>query len=101
MIGTKIGHLGVTHLSRVPHQVADPAMEMRPGMVEILPIADNDQVRNLGRMQQAAVPASDCAREPVGGNERTVLGLRKILEPLVGIISQPWYAVWLIQPDPE
>src|SRR6516164_5245832 len=74
VIWAKIGDFRKTDLSRITHQVSDPAMEMSPGVVDILSILDSDQVRYLRREQDAPVPSSDRASLPLRDYERVVIG---------------------------
>ena len=61
-------------MGRITHQVSDPAMEMSPGVVDILSILDSDQVRYLRREQDAPAPSSDRASLPLRDYERVVIG---------------------------
>src|SRR6476620_4876179 len=98
MIRAKIGDLGKAHLGRVAHEVANSAVEMSRRMVEIFPVFDADEVRDLGREEDAAVPASNSTAHAFRGYQCIVLGRSKARQPLVGIVLQPRYAPCLVQP---
>jgi hypothetical protein len=71
----EVRDVGVSHLGGITHQIADAAMKMGPGVVEVLALFDSDQVRNLGREQWTSVPARDDASGALRGYQRTVFAL--------------------------
>src|SRR5215472_1426228 len=101
MITAEICRFGIAHQSRVPHQIADPAMHVGRGVVDIFSVLDPDQIWNLGRIKQAPVPACDtsaCAERDI---QRLVSGLRHILEPLIDVVRLPRDSVRTVQPHPN
>ena len=58
---TVVSRLGKAHQGRITHQVTDPTMKMRGGVIDVLAVFDADEIRNLRRVIQTPIPAGDAA----------------------------------------
>jgi len=101
MVRAEIDCLRVANQGGIPHQVADSAVEMRGGCVQILSILDSDQIGDLRREERAAVPADDRTTLTEHPGVLTKVLYREILEPLVRIVSDPWHLRLPKQPHTE
>src|SRR6185436_9548482 len=97
MIRSEIGSFGETHESRVTHQVSDAAMQVGSGVVDVFPVFDANQIRNLGGVIQTAIPPSHAAAAAgYGAVERKILSLRQSLHPLIDVVFSPRNSIRLV-----
>jgi hypothetical protein len=61
VIRTKVGRLGVAHQGGITHQIRDAAMQVCRGVIDILPVLDADEIRDLGWIIEAAIPPEHSA----------------------------------------
>ena len=89
------------HQRRVPHEIADAAMQVRGCRIEVLAILDADQIRNLHRIEEAAVPARNRAPAGTRGEQPRKFSRCHGLQALVNIVLHPWDTERPIQPHAE
>src|SRR6266705_3700331 len=94
----KVSRFGEANQSYVPHQVADPAMQVCSCVVDIFSVLDADQVRNLGWVIRTPIPSRHAAAANCGINPQVVLSLRHRLHTLVDVILPPGNSVRLVEP---
>lgn len=75
--------LSETHRGRITHQVADSAMLMRGGVVDILTILNADEVRGLRWIIETAVPTRETAATTVRDIEFLVFSPGQRLQSLI------------------
>src|SRR5258707_15276711 len=94
MIGAEISRFCVTYQSRVTHQVADAAMQVCRGMVDILPVLDADEIRDLGRVIQAPIPSEYSPASGASVQQIIEIGpTGDDLQSLVDVFLYPGHAV--------
>src|SRR5262245_17675178 len=96
MIGTEVDGVGETDQCRVSHQIPDASVQVGRCMVEVFPIPDSDEIRELRRIVQAAIPARETAAWSESGGQVTVLSVRNRLELLIDIARAPRHAKSLV-----
>src|SRR5262249_12880519 len=64
-------------------------MQVSSGVIKIFPVLDADQVRDLRRIVQAAIPAGKPPAIKKGRSQAAVLCLCEFLEMLVNIVFAP------------
>src|SRR5262245_33346965 len=101
MVFSKVARIGEPDQGRVSHQIADPAMQMSRGRVNVLPVLDPDQVGHFGRIEQTAIPAGERASATGRGEILLVLLWGQSLQALVHIILVPGQPASLVQPKTE
>jgi hypothetical protein len=93
----KLNRSGRSDQSRILHQIAYIAMQVRCRVVDILSILYADQVRNFRGKQQAAIPTRQCSAGAMREVKRLILLLRHCLQALVHIIRFRGHSVSAIE----
>ncbi len=92
----KVDVVGEAHERRVAHEVADVAVQMGAGVIDVLPILDADEVGDLGGIEDAAVPARHAAAPDACADVGIELGAGDFSQLLAGGVVDPGGAVGLV-----
>jgi len=89
-VRSEVGAVATTHQRRVTHQVADIALPVRGGGVEVAPLRHPDQVRHLHRKVGAAVETREASRRNPA-KDLAQFFERHGPDALVYIVGEPGY----------